>query len=494
MKLVIVGGGTAGWIAAFYILKTNPTYNVTIIESSSIGIIGAGEGGTHILGSIIGNQDIDFGIDIKDFIKETDATFKVGVKHENWSNQHRCYYNPLDLNLDNDNKITDRLAFLIANDEYIHSVSKLGMFIDQDRSLIKNDESEILRITGQSFHFDGSKVGKFFKKRVLSMGGSVIDATVEKIIHNENNAIDSLKLSNNMTIPGDFFIDCTGFAQTLMKSLGAKWVSYNRHLLMNSAMPFVLDYVPPVWPKPLTISKALSAGWMWQIPTAERFGCGYVFCDKFITFNEAQNEIEALLGHEITPIKQIKFDSGRLDAPWRKNCLALGLASAFIEPLEATSIHATIIQIQKFVDYIGSNDFKKYNEEITEMYDEIKDFIILHYLGGKSGSPFWDYIKKSDIATDFVKNIIDISKTRLLTASDVPNKENSIGYNAWNQILAGLGFINKQVAKNHITGREVEIIKDFEAWKKIQIRNMSSCKTNTDAVLHGYFRTNKEGI
>lgn len=487
MKIIIVGGGTAGWLAAFYILKKNPNYNITVIESSDIGIIGAGEGGTHILGSILNNTDIDYGIDIKEFMLEADATFKQGVRHENWTDKQDHYFNPLDLNFSDDPDITDRLAYSIIKDLPIHPISPLGMFIDQDKCIIKKDESGLSPVDGFSYHFDGNKVGKFFKKRVLQMGGTVIDAVVHNVVHDTTGSISSIILSNNTCVSGDFFIDCTGFSRILMKRVGAEWISYKENLLMNSAMPFLIEYKPPVWPKPITLSRALSSGWMWQIPTATRFGCGYVFCDKFLSFEEAQKEIEDLLGYSIKPIKQIRFDSGRLDRPWTKNCLALGLASAFVEPLEATSIHATVIQIKKFVDYIDKNDSLKYNEEIGSMYDEIKDFIVLHYLSGKSGTPFWNYVRENDIATDFVKKIINISKTRLLTKDDLPNKENSIGYQAWNQILAGLGFISKEVASKHINSRETKIEKEYQQWKLHQIEKMSDCKTNEDAVLHGYF-------
>ena len=208
-NIVIVGGGTAGWLAAFYILKTKPEYKITVVESSAIGIIGAGEGGTHILGSILNNTEIDYGIDIKEFIKEADATFKQGVRHENWSRTDSHYFNPLDLNFSDDSNIDDRLAYLIANGQPITPVSNLGMFIDQDKCLIKQDESGLAPIDGFSYHFDGNKVGQFFKRKVLSMGGTVVDAIVQNVVHNNTGGISSISLSNDTTIHGDFFIDCT---------------------------------------------------------------------------------------------------------------------------------------------------------------------------------------------------------------------------------------------------------------------------------------------
>jgi tryptophan halogenase len=226
----------------------------------------------------------------------------------------------------------------------------------------------------------------------------------------------------------------------------------------------------------------MSSGWVWEIPTAHRFGCGYVFCDQFLSFEQAHAELESVLKREITPVKQIKFEAGRLDNAWTKNCLSLGLASAFIEPLEATSIHATTIQIKKFIEYFENNQQEKYNSEIRELYDEIKDYIVLHYQGGKTDTPFWKHIATNDIATDFVKNIIEISKHRLLTKDDVPDTANSIGYQAWNQVLAGMGFISKDVAKKHLSGKVIT-----PEWQLNEINKMSSYKTNKDIVLNGYF-------
>jgi tryptophan halogenase len=479
-KIIIVGGGTAGWLAAFYILKKNPNYNITVVESSDLGIIGVGEGGTHIIGGFINSKDID--INFKEFMTETEATFKLGFKHENWIANGTHYFNPLDLNASYDTTIDDRLAWQILKEEPIHKITPLGMFINEQRSVLKEDETGIADTPGISYHFNAHKVGKFFKKKVLEQGGNVIDAVVTTVNLDLLGNISSLNLSNGSVVHGDFFIDCSGFKRVLVNEVGAKWVSYKKHLLMNSALPFSLPYEAPVWPEPFSRSYTMSSGWVWEIPTAHRFGCGYVFCDQFLSFEQAHQELEIKLDRKIEPIKQIKFEAGRLDNAWTKNCLSLGLASAFIEPLEATSIHATTIQIKKFVEYFANEEQDKYNKEIRELYDEIKDYIVLHYQGGKTDSLFWEYIANNDIATDFVKNIIDISKHRLLKKDDVPNNADSIGYQAWNQVLAGMGFINKDTALKHLNGKEIS-----NSWQAIQISKMDIYKTNKNIVLNGYF-------
>jgi len=493
MNIVIVGGGTAGWLAAFYILKSQPEQTVTVIESSQIGIIGAGEGATHILGSVINGTGFDFGINIKDFMIETDATFKQGTRHKNWNKNGGSYFSPLDLNFLKDPKISDYLALQIINERPIHAISELGMFIDEKISVVKKDASGLSPTTGFSFHFDGHKVGAYFKKQVLAMGGTIVDSTVDNVMQDEH-GINSILLKNGQTINGDFFIDCTGFAKVLMKRLDAKWKSYKNHLLLNSALPFFLPYIPPTWPQPLTISHALDAGWSWQLPTLTRWGTGYVFCDEFTTFDKARDEASKYYNYEVEPIKQIKFEPGRMETPWIKNCLVLGLASAFVEPLEATSIHASTIQITKFIEQLkptraetcSDSVINKYNTEVGIMYDDIRDFIILHYLGGKDNTPFWKHVSNSNISTDFVKHVLDISKSRMLTASDIPNVENSIGHHSWNQILAGLGFISKDVAKQHLINNIDSIEKEYQEWRANRIAVMQDYKTNEDVVLNGY--------
>jgi tryptophan halogenase len=497
MKIVIVGGGTAGWLAAYYILKSQPQHKITVIESSADGAIGVGEGSTHILGSIINGTSADFCIDIKDFIIKTDATFKQGTKHVNWTKTPSTYHNPLDLNFARDPKLNDYLALQLLSEGPIHAISELGMFIEEKKSVVKKDESGVFPTEGFSYHFDGHKIGRYFKREVLKMGGEAIDSRVENVFQDVHGIV-SLRLHNKQYIEGDFFIDCSGFSRTLIDKLNTGWKSYKDHLLLNSALPFYLpySYEIPIRPQPVTTAHALSAGWAWQIPTLERYGSGYVFCDEFMTFEQAELEAIQYFKYDITPIKQIKFEPGRHTTPWSKNCIALGLASAFIEPLEATSIHASTIQLTKFVENLkmtkeetcDSAVIDRYNKEVGAMYDDIRDFIILHYLGGKEDTPFWKHIANTDISTDFVKHVLEISKHRLLTEQDVPNPENSIGHQAWNQILSGLGFISKDVARAHLVGKEELLRAEYESWRLNRIKIMEQeCKTNLDVTFGKYF-------
>ena len=435
MKIVIVGGGTAGWLAAFMLSKIYKQ-NVTVIESSKIDIIGVGEGGTHVLGTIINTLN-EFGFsDTREFMEATDATPKLGVQHIGWPS---TYYLPLDLLPNREDE--DFLPLLMLNKKPLHLVSELGILIEHRVVPIKSDETGIWDTSDWSFHFDGRKVGLFFKNKCSDVV-NIIDSVVTEVILDTNGKIEKLRLDNEQFETADLFIDCTGFQKILMSALETKWISYADSLLVNTAIPFSLDWHDVI---PLTKASALSSGWTWNIPTRYRQGMGYVYSDKFISYENAVKELEDTYKYygKINPIRTIKFEAGRLEKIWNKNCVALGLASAFVEPLEATSIHATKIQIDELGKMLiqGNTNSDLYNKNIIELYDEIKDFIVLHYLGNKTNSDFWKYCN-SNIATDRVNNILEIAQHRFLTADDIPNKLNNLSYRAWNQVLAGLNKFN----------------------------------------------------
>jgi tryptophan halogenase len=483
MNIVIVGGGTAGWLAGYYIQQAlGDAVTITAVESSKIGIIGVGEGATHVLGSFIRSEDISTNFDVKEFIIETQAAWKHGFKHIGWTNSKDYFFNPLDMNVSKDPMIDKFLARQIMLGQPIHKISDVGMLIDEQKVILKEDEINYAPIKGVSYHFDGTKVGKFFKKRTQA---TIIDSVVDRVVLNDQGFIDHLILENGQQVQGDLFIDCSGFSRVLMKAVGSKWVSYD-NLLVNSALPFSIMIEPPVEISPWSTSTTLSSGWVWNIPIPKRFGCGYVFCEDFISFDQAQQEVEEHLGHSINPIKQIRFKSGRSDNTYIKNCVSLGLASAFVEPLEATSIHATTYQIQNLIKVLkGQLKIDQYNENVGDLYDEIKEFITLHYMGGKDTSPFWRAVK-DHTCTDFVKNIIEISKHRFLTEEDIPNRHNTISYKAWNQVLAGLGYIGKDVAIKELGSFDVDT--EYSKWETTILDTLKDCKNILDVLYYGKFK------
>jgi tryptophan halogenase len=475
-NITIVGGGTAGWLAAFMLSKIYK-HKITMIESSKINIIGVGEGGTHILGSLINSKN-EFGFSTKDFMIATDATPKMSVQHKGWPN---TYSIPLDLLANSDAE--DFLPLILSKNQPLHLITEIGLLIENRKVPIRSDETGIWDTSDFSYHFDGHKVGAYLKNNTTA---TIIDSEVTEVIIDETGNIDKLRLDNGEFNKADLYIDCTGFQKILMTALNAKWTSYSKHLLMNTAMPF-----RTLWSdidrsvkniQPITEAESLNAGWTWSIPLIHSKGMGYVFCEEFCTPAQAVLELNQRYSKthgEINPTRTIKFEPGRLAKAWNKNCVALGLASAFVEPLEATSIHATKIQIDELGKALKNNHSQDdYNTNIGQLYDEIKDFIVLHYLGGRDDTEFWKYIKNTDITTDRVKELLEISSYRLLTPDDIPNKFNSLSYRAWNQVLAGLGKFEKTIIEKSLTSGVEE---RYNVWyarilkKALDYKNLDEC-------------------
>ena len=502
MKIVICGGGTAGWLAALMISKVQPDHEVVVIESSKIGIIGAGEGSTGYLTDIIQGNTWNYGCNEIDFIKETSATPKLGILHKDWKQVGHSYFGPIDST--NSQGMCDYvLMYALANGIPTHTASFNGYMIEQSKSsFFVNPETGLDNVKSHAYHFDAHKVGRYFKKvcgeKVRNIDSEVIDVNLD-----ENGYITSVKLQDGQTVTGDFWIDCTGFKRIFMKPMENSWCSYQKHLPVNTAMPFLMPYGEDEKIDPVTTAWAQSSGWMWQIPTQERKGCGYVFSDQFISDEQAQLEIERVLGCEIEPIRFLKFDTGRIDRAWVKNCMWTGLSAAFAEPLEATSIHSTIIQLQYWIfDYLrdtqeqtcNPGSINVYNRRVAKMYDDFKDFLVMHYVTQRQDSEFWRWIATGATLTDNVKNLLELQKTRPISPVDFDAYHGYAGAGLYNWVMAGLGHLTPKMAqqeldffgKNEIA-RDVWALQEYNAARLVEpmIDNTDFIK-NIDNYVYGY--------
>lgn len=503
MKIVIVGGGTAGWLAALMIKKIQGnSHDVTVIESSSIGIIGAGEGSTGFLTDIIQGNSWDYGCNEKDFLRETKATIKLGIKHKEWKELGHEYIAPIDGSAIQSVGTDYLFLHSIINDYPVHTSSDNGKFIEDSLSSFIVNGKDIENTKSHAYHFDGHLVGKYFKK-VCGDSVNVIDARVNEISIGENGFIESLILDNGSIISADFFIDASGLSKLFSKKLNIDFISYKENLPVNTAMPFLLPYEEDEKIDPVTTAWAQKYGWMWMIPKQDGYGCGYVYDDSFITREEAQKEIEEKLGRKIEPIKFIQFEAGRLDKLWDKNCLFIGLAGAFAEPLEATSIHSTILQLNAFIfNYLrdskeetcNQGNINIYNKRMTKMYDDFKDFLSIHYMSQRNDSEFWKMMGSGERLTEQAKNILEMQKSKLLHPNDLDAYFGYAGAQLYNWVLYGLGFITKDLAEkelkffsqNELASTIWELNqKSFENIKNDIIDNTSFIK-NMEGFLDGY--------
>lgn len=495
MNIVIVGGGTAGWMTALLASNRHPNHKITLVESTAIGVIGVGESTTGLLTDLLNNHLWDFGCDHNEFMRETGASLKYGIKFKGWTPDIDDYYiGPIDGSVTKMHTPDVLFAYGIKNlpRKDLIKVSRNGNWIARGKSNLSKTTGEFSSIT-HAMHVDAHLVGKYFKKVTLrNSNASHIDAKVIDAELDQRGFIKNVILEDHTKIEGDFFIDCSGLSRLLIQKMpGNGWTSFMDYLPVNSALPFQLAYEENELPEPYTTAWAQNSGWMWQIPLMDRKGCGYVFDDNFITPDQAHEEIEKRLGRKINPIKSIKFTTGRQQSAWINNCVTIGLASAFLEPLEATSIHSTVVQIKNFVfdylrdtveDTVNHGSINIYNQRTRKMFDDLKDFIAMHYCGGRTDTEFWRYINTGVTKTEFVHNLIEMAKHRMPTHHDFPTYYGSAGWPLYSYVMEGIGIIDKSIAINemqlqipNINNLEAIVRSDYYAYQEQWQEELKDC-------------------
>ena len=465
-NITILGGGTAGWLTALYVNKTFPNVKITLIESTNIGILGAGEGSVPLLSNILQSLDIS----LHSFKEHTKSTFKLGVSFENWRGDGEKYIVPFSelketgLNYKQivpnnynskiglpDNKSTHILTNLIANGYSLSDDILAGKLSYGNKLPFYKDNNKIIQASSFSFHFDARLTANYLKSIGEKRGINVIDGELESIVENEGGYIKSLNLKNGIVVDSDFFFDCSGFKRLLIgKHYNTEWKSYTEHLSMNSAIPFFLPHDDKPIPQ-YTKAVAMKSGWLWQIPLQHRWGCGYIFNDAYTNEVEAKKEVEEYLGHEIEIRNLFKFDAGRYEKVWVKNCIAIGLSSGFIEPLEATSIMLQLMQLMDLdpISLVANSDSirHEYNKTVSIYNDEIADFLYWHYVTDRNDTPFWKEYREKTTTPKRVKDLMEIWKYRTPIDSDVKTTtyKSSFDIEHWIHVAIGNNSIDKSL-------------------------------------------------
>ncbi len=446
-SIVIVGGGTAGWLAAMMLSDVAKRKGwgskVSVIESSKIGTIGVGEGSTAVFRQMLKH----FELSEEEFLRETGATIKYGIRHRDWRRVGHSYDGPIDdpalvspgVPLD---------TYAVAAGRPVGEAHLFQHLLSRNRApvAVKDGRSIPAGPFHHAFHFDQSLAGAWLRKK--AKGINLIDDQVKGIETGEG-GISALLLDSGARVEGDFFLDCTGFRREIISKMGAEWISYNGMLPVNRAMPFWVDLKVGEEIAPCTTAWAQKNGWIWQIPTQDRYGMGYVYSDAHTTPEEAKREVEAALGHEISPRNDIKIQSGRQKEAWVGNCVALGLSSSFLEPLEATSIHGTIVQVMMLAEWLDDPAGRaRYNAAVARQVDDFRDFIRFHYVTERRDSAFWRDVSASH--PEFVKDRLALWQTRMPEAGDfepfplgLPHLQGQL----YVPVLNGLGHLSQAAAR-----------------------------------------------
>jgi tryptophan halogenase len=390
-RIVIAGGGTAGWTAAAALSKhLGPLTDITLVESDDIGTVGVGESTIPTVRTF--NQLL--GIDEREFMRATQASFKLGISFEHWAE---------------------------VGDRYIHSFGQVGKgtwmggfhhFWLQARALgfggdlgdycYELKAAEACRFTtgenatlNYAYHLDATLYGRFLRKMSEAHGVRRVEGKIGSVDQDaESGFIRALVMESGERVEGDLFVDCTGFRGLLIEqTLKAGYEDWSRWLPTNSAVPLQTTSVGPA--VPFTRAIAHRAGWQWRIPLQHRVGNGLVYCNEFMSDDEAMSLLlEQVEGEALMTPRVIRYLTGRRRKTWVKNCVALGLASGFVEPLESTSIHLIQIGVMRLMqlfpfDGITPALAERYNRLADVEIEGVRDFIILHYKLNQRDEPFW---------------------------------------------------------------------------------------------------------
>ncbi|MEL6869854.1 MAG: tryptophan halogenase family protein [Pseudomonadota bacterium] len=414
-KVVIVGGGTAGWMTAAAICSAIPRQRIVVelVESSTIGIIGVGEATLPHLKRF--NDNI--GIDEAQFMSETSATFKLGIEFVNWGRIGDSYIHPFGgygaplANLD-----FHQLWRKYADDAQIDDIGGFSLPIVaayQDRFEMPADDPADLRASyGYAYQLDSSKYGVFLRRHAEARGVKRTEGIVVAVDKdNANGNITSIVLDDGQRISGDLFIDCSGMRALLIgDELGVDYESWSHWLPCDRAVAVQSEKADTL--PPYTRATADAAGWRWRIPLRHRTGNGHVYASAFTDDDAAT---DALLEHLDRPTlgdpRQLRFATGKRRVMWHNNCVAIGLSGGFLEPLESTSIYLIQIAITRLVELFPHGDNweeeqSEYNRLLDLEFDRVRDFLILHYHATeRADTPFWDYVRTMPIPDSLTEKL-----------------------------------------------------------------------------------------
>lgn len=396
-RFVIVGGGTAGWMtAALFARFLDSRYSIALVESDAIGTVGVGEATIPMLRLV--NQALGF--DEAEFVRATQGSFKLGIEFDGWREEGHRYIHAF-------GGMGRGLAFLPFYQFWLRYAAEGGgksiwdfspcakaayahKFAPLDAAPIGLSNN-----LAWAYHFDAGLYAQFLRKHAEARGVNRVEGKIEHVrLDPESGHISGIDLDNGIAIDGDMFIDCSGFGSLLLgKALNVPFDDWSNWLPCDRAIAVPCEATAPTLP--YTRASARKAGWQWRIPLQHRTGNGHVYSSAHLSDDEAQAMLLANLdGKPTGEPRQLQFTTGMRRQVWHKNCVAIGLAAGFMEPLESTSIHLVQAAVDRFLkllpgDRIAESDVAEFNRQTRFEWESIRDFLILHYHRNGRQEPFW---------------------------------------------------------------------------------------------------------
>lgn len=475
-RILIVGGGTAGWMAANLLAVRWTDIEICLLESSDIGIIGVGEGSTPHLRLFFDEAQIEE----SEWMPRCNATYKNGISFAGWSATpgFESYFHPFPAQTDDIftapiffNNIRARMQGINANAHPDHYF--LETYITQ-HNLGPIPAETFPFWVAYGYHFDSGLLGQFLAEKAISRGVKRIFGTVTEVVMNQDGELASVRLDDDSFLNADFFIDCSGFKSLLLQgALKATYTSFKENLFNNAAvvMPSAIsDTIPPE-----TKATALSNGWAWKIPLTNRFGNGYVYSSDYITPEQAETELRQHLGLQDSDVaaRHLKMKVGRVEKHWEKNCLAVGLSQGFIEPLEATALALSFETISRFIKHyengLYTNKFEDiFNKEINIKFDGVRDYIVCHYkVNQRKDTDYWRDNAANNQISENLNKILHLWQSSNDFAKDMHMQNLVVSYQpkSWACLLAGYGVFPELKPNNanspHAASQNMAQLADF---------------------------------
>lgn len=486
-NVVVLGGGTAGWISAALLKKVlGDTINLTLVESEQIGTVGVGEATIppiQVLNQVLG-------LDEKKFLKETQATIKLAIQFENWGAKGESYFHTF-------GAPGKSIAFCHFH-HYWTRAKQLGhdfdlWDFDLNYHCAQNGKFAHIRAKDPilelpyAYHFDAGLYAKFLREFAENMGVKRIEGKVEDVFQDPKTGfVTSLRLQGGQGVSGDFFIDCSGFRALLIQNkLGVGYDDWTHHLPCDRAIAVPSQRFAKTLP--YTRSIAHEAGWQWRIPLQHRNGNGLVYSSSHLSDDKAAEILLNNLDSDaIGEPNFIKFTTGRRRKQWSRNVLAVGLSSGFLEPLESTSIHliqSAIVRLIQLFPHNGINpaEVAEYNSQSKIEFEQVRDFLILHYHLNRRDEPFWRDRREAEIPDSLAHKMALFEENGKLF-----RQQNDLFLEAsWLQVMLGQGLTPKDYHPLANAYSEKQLLDMLQRVQKIKREPLSQIPSH-DEFLRGY--------